>query len=58
MEPLSPPEGSDLGERVVFEGADMCHPDGRLNPKKKIWEKLQVGVFFSNNVDLGGLMHI
>lgn len=39
-----PPEGSAVGDRVMFDGADSCEPDERLNPKKKIWEKLQVRV--------------
>jgi len=42
VEPLIAPAGSQVGDRVTFEGADICTPDQILNPKKKIWEKLQV----------------
>lgn len=42
MEPLDAPEGSEVGDRVVFKDAEACTPDERLNPKKKVWEKLQV----------------
>ncbi|KAK3098691.1 hypothetical protein FSP39_022087 [Pinctada imbricata] len=41
VEPLDPPEGSVPGERVVFEGYESGKPDEQLNPKKKVWEKLQ-----------------
>lgn len=44
MEPLDPPEGSSPGERVFVEGYEMGKPDDKLNPKKKVWEKLQVRV--------------
>lgn len=47
MEPLDPPEGSSPGERVFVEGYESGKPDDRLNPKKKVWEKLQV-CFFVN----------
>ena len=42
MEPLDVPSGSSLGERVFFEGHETGTPDEQLNPKKKVWEKLQV----------------
>lgn len=42
VEPLDPPEGSSPGERVFIEGYETGKPDERLNPKKKVWEKLQV----------------
>ena len=42
MEPLDPPEGSSPGERVFVEGYETGKADERLNPKKKVWEKLQV----------------
>lgn len=42
VEPLNVPEGSQVGDRVTFDGAQACTPDEKLNPKKKIWEKLQV----------------
>ena len=42
VEPLSVPEGSAPGDRVFFDGYEQGKPDEKLNPKKKIWEKLQV----------------
>lgn len=42
MEPLDPPDGSAPGERVFVEGHETDKPDDKLNPKKKVWEKLQV----------------
>lgn len=42
VEPLDPPEGSSPGDRVFVEGYEAGKPDDRLNPKKKVWEKLQV----------------
>jgi len=42
VEPLDPPAESVAGERVVVEGYESGTPDEVLNPKKKIWEKLQV----------------
>lgn len=42
VEPLDPPEGSSPGERVFVEGFEEGKPDDKLNPKKKVWEKLQV----------------
>ncbi|XP_049891436.1 tyrosine--tRNA ligase, cytoplasmic [Epinephelus moara] len=42
VEPLDPPEGSSPGERVFVEGYETGKPDDRLNPKKKVWEKVQV----------------
>lgn len=44
MEPLDPPEGSAPGERVFVDGYETGKPDDKLNPKKKVWEKLQVCV--------------
>ncbi|XP_022120163.1 tyrosine--tRNA ligase, cytoplasmic [Pieris rapae] len=41
VEPLLPPQGSKPGDRVVVEGYENCQPDDVLNPKKKVWEKLQ-----------------
>lgn len=45
VEPLDPPEGSLPGDRVFVEGYESGKPDDRLNPKKKVWEKLQVCFF-------------
>lgn len=42
VEPLNPPTGSQPGERVCVEGFSGSEPAEQLNPKKKIWEKLQV----------------
>jgi tyrosyl-tRNA synthetase len=42
VEPLIPATGSSPGERVLIEGYESGTPDDVLNPKKKIWEKLQV----------------
>merc|ERR550539_415673 len=38
VEPLSVPEGSQPGDRVVVEGEKEGTPDEVLNPKKKVWE--------------------
>lgn len=42
VEPLIPSEGSKPGDKVLIEGYETGTPDAVLNPKKKIWEKLQV----------------
>lgn len=42
VEPLLAPQGSKPGERIVIEGYETGEPDDVLNPKKKVWEKLQV----------------
>ena len=41
VEPLKPPPGSLPGEKIVVEGYESGNPDEVLNPKKKVWEKLQ-----------------
>lgn len=41
VEPIIVPESSKPGDRIVFEGCGGS-PDEQLNPKKKVWEKLQV----------------
>lgn len=41
VELVTPPEGAYAGERVQFTGYDG-EPDSVLNPKKKIWESVQV----------------
>ncbi|CAG5134355.1 unnamed protein product [Candidula unifasciata] len=41
VEPLFPPEGSAPGDRIFVEGFESGTPDDQLNPKKKVWEKLQ-----------------
>lgn len=42
VEPLDPPEDAQPGERVYVENFEVGSPDAVLNPKKKVWEKLQV----------------
>jgi tyrosyl-tRNA synthetase len=37
-----PPKGSQPGDKVSVEGYEVGAADDVLNPKKKIWEKLQV----------------
>lgn len=39
---MIPPEDSTPGERIVVENFEEGKPDEILNPKKKVWEKLQV----------------
>ncbi|KAM1692257.1 hypothetical protein ACFX2K_031890 [Malus domestica] len=41
VELVEPPEGAQVGERVTFPGF-VGEPDEVLNPKKKVWETLQV----------------
>lgn len=41
VELVSPPEGSQPGDRVFFEGFEADQPLELLNPKKKIWETIQ-----------------
>lgn len=43
IEPLDPPAGSRPGEQVFVEGYASGQPDEELKPKKKVFEKLQVG---------------
>ncbi|XP_045471491.1 tyrosine--tRNA ligase, cytoplasmic isoform X1 [Harmonia axyridis] len=42
VETLIPPEDATPGERVYIENYESGNPDEVLNPKKKVWEKLQV----------------
>jgi aminoacyl tRNA synthase complex-interacting multifunctional protein 1 len=39
VDPINPPEGAAIGERVKFEGFS-AEPEAVLNPKKKIFEKI------------------
>ncbi|XP_034016375.1 tyrosine--tRNA ligase, cytoplasmic [Thalassophryne amazonica] len=48
VEPLDPPEGSSPGDRVFVAGYETGKPDEKLNPKKKVWEKLQVDLKISD----------
>lgn len=42
VEVLIPPQDAVAGERVVIENFESGSPDEVLNPKKKVWEKLQI----------------
>ncbi|XP_043813979.1 aminoacyl tRNA synthase complex-interacting multifunctional protein 1-like isoform X5 [Manihot esculenta] len=44
VEPLLPPEGAKIGERVSFSGIDG-KPEDVLNPKKKQLEKITLNLF-------------
>lgn len=39
VEPILPPEGVPVGEKISFEGYD-AEPEAQLNPKKKTFEKI------------------
>lgn len=41
VELVEPPQSAAVGERVTFPGFEG-EPDDVLNPKKKVWETLQV----------------
>jgi hypothetical protein len=41
VELVEPPEGAEVGERVSFEGFPG-EADEQLNPKKKIFEQVQI----------------
>ncbi|KAJ4846029.1 hypothetical protein Tsubulata_002544 [Turnera subulata] len=49
VELVEPPESAVVGERVTFPGFEG-EPDDVLNPKKKVWETLQVDL--QTNADL------
>lgn len=49
VETLIPPEGAVPGERVYVENYEGGQPDDVLNPKKKIWEKLQADLKTNSN---------
>ncbi|KAI0216906.1 G4 quadruplex nucleic acid binding protein [Massospora cicadina] len=44
VEFVTPPEGSQPGDRVYFDGFEGQEPEAVLNPKKKIWETIQPGL--------------
>ncbi|XP_050372237.1 probable methionine--tRNA ligase [Argentina anserina] len=48
VELVDPPNSAQVGERITFPGFEG-EPDDVLNPKKKVWETLQVD-FHSNNL--------
>ncbi|XP_039293348.1 tyrosine--tRNA ligase, cytoplasmic-like [Nilaparvata lugens] len=52
VEPLLPPAGSAAGDRVHVDGYESSRqPDAVLNPKKKIWEQLQVDLKTSSSCE-------
>jgi len=51
VEPLDPPSECAAGERVLVEGYESGTPDDVLNPKKKVWEKLQVDLKTSSTCE-------
>lgn len=40
---MEPPASAKIGERVTFPGYSG-EPDGLLNAKSKVWEKVQAGL--------------
>ncbi|KRY33261.1 Tyrosine--tRNA ligase, cytoplasmic [Trichinella spiralis] len=48
---IEPPEGSSPGDVIYAEGIER-HPDDVLNPKKKVWEKIQVCILYFSFADL------
>ena len=51
VELVTPPEGSKAGERVFFEGW-KGEPESVLNPKKKVWETLQIAFTTTDNLEV------
>lgn len=49
VEPVSPPEGSQPGDKVWVEGFEGREPEAVLNPKKKIFETIQPGYTTTDN---------
>ncbi|XP_065908661.1 tyrosine--tRNA ligase, cytoplasmic-like [Dysidea avara] len=49
IEPLNPPAESKPGDRVYAEGYDN-EPDGQLNPKKKVFEQVQVDLLTADSL--------
>ncbi|XP_021745553.1 probable methionine--tRNA ligase [Chenopodium quinoa] len=49
VELVEPPKEAPVGERVKFSGFDG-EPDEVLNPKKKVWETLQVDLNTDSNL--------
>ncbi|KAG8761244.1 G4 quadruplex nucleic acid binding protein [Serendipita sp. 396] len=43
VEPVDPPAGAKVGDRIYFEGFEDKEPLSQLNPKKKIFETIQPG---------------
>jgi len=51
VEPLEAPVGSEPGDRVFVDGYQTNQSTEILNPKKKIWEKLQTDLLVNANGD-------
>jgi tRNA-binding EMAP/Myf-like protein len=53
IELVQPPEGSEAGDKVYFEGwpyGEGKGPEKQLNPKKKMWEALQPGFYTTEDL--------
>lgn len=53
VELLKPPENSQPGDRVYFDGFQEGTPDAVLNPKKKVWETIQPTLFTGDDLLAG-----
>lgn len=56
VELVLPPEGSEAGDKVYFEGwpyGDGRGPEKQLNPKKKQWEAIQPGFYTGDDLVVG-----
>lgn len=56
VELVTPPEGSEAGDKVYFEGwpyGEGKGPEKVLNPKKKQWEAIQPGFYTSDDLVVG-----
>ncbi|KAL1131979.1 hypothetical protein AAG570_011590 [Ranatra chinensis] len=51
LELLTPPSGSNPGDRILVDNYEIGEPDTQLNPKKKIWEKLQMDLKTSSTCE-------
>ncbi|CAB3377840.1 Hypothetical predicted protein [Cloeon dipterum] len=51
VEPLMPPKDSEPGDKISVEGYEVGAPDECLNPKKKVWEKLQADLKTNGNME-------
>ncbi|XP_036142543.1 tyrosine--tRNA ligase, cytoplasmic [Monomorium pharaonis] len=49
VEPLRPPADSKPGDKIVIDGYEDGVADEVLNPKKKVWEKLQVDLLVNGD---------
>lgn len=56
VELVIPPQGSEAGDKVYFEGweyGESKGPEKVLNPKKKQWEAIQPGFFTGDDLTVG-----